>query len=152
MVRAYGCEFDEAKAERVSALSCFTDESLLASVLGPGQRTTVFKNHAKVSELYPDSIHPYFFYLHVGTEIGRVELPAYLALDDGATDFVASVIYDQCKKGMGYRGALGEAHEQAVVKGADREFFYQLLTKMGIERNRQLLTSTKLLKKRGMGI
>lgn len=152
VVRAYGCDFDETKAERVAAFSVFTDTALLAMILEPGQRTIVFKNHAKVSELYPDVIHPYFFYIHVGDEIGRVELPAYLALDDEAVNRIATIIFDQCKKGMGYPVALAEAHEQAVVKGADREFFYQLLSKMSIERKQRLLSSYKLMKKRGMGI
>lgn len=152
VVRAYGCDFDESKQERVAALSRFTDAGLLSMYLQEGQRTQVFKNHAKVSELYPDPVHPYFFYLHVGDEIGRIELPAYLALDDQQVDFIAATIYDQCKKGMGYPVALAEAHEQAVVKGPDRDFFYQLLNKMSIERNRQLLSSSKLMKKRGMGI
>jgi hypothetical protein len=47
---------------------------------------------------------------------------------------------------------LTEAHEQAVVKGADREFFYHFLQKMGMERNHAQIISRKSLKKRSIGI
>ncbi len=52
------------------------------SFLQPNTRSIVFKNHATVSEQYPDAVHPHFFYLHVGHEIGRVEIPAWIAQDE----------------------------------------------------------------------
>ncbi len=152
VVRAYGCDFDEKNQERVAALSRFSDGGLLSHLLKEGQRTTVFKNHAKVSGAYPDSVHPHFFYMHVGSEIGRVEIPAFIAIDAHKVDWVASCVLDQCRKGYGYPVSLAVAHEQAVLKGPYREFFYHLLSKMNVERNRRLITSTKLSKKRGMAI
>jgi len=38
------------------------------------------------------------------------------------------------------------------VKGADRDFFYHLLAKMGMQRKRTFDMSLKLMKKRGMAI
>ncbi len=65
---------------------------------------------------------------------------------------IASMIIDQCAKGRGYPVALAEAHEQAVVKGPDREFFYQLLHKFGFEQKQRFNLSQKVIKKRGIGI
>ena len=72
--------------------------------------------------------------------------------DPKMIDFVCQVLIDQAVKGQGYPVALAEAHEQAVVKGADREFFFSLIRKVGIERNKQVFASQKSIKKRGIGI
>jgi hypothetical protein len=56
------------------------------------------------------------------------------------------------KKGYGYPVVVAEAHEQAVVKGADREFFYHLITKFGIEQRRRTVTSQKSSKKRVVAV
>ncbi|MDP3889286.1 MAG: hypothetical protein Q8Q25_01945 [bacterium] len=56
------------------------------------------------------------------------------------------------QKGGGYPIAIAEAHEQAVVKGPDRDFFYHLLTKMSMERQHQLSVSQKSMHKRRIGI
>ncbi|EKD48382.1 MAG: hypothetical protein ACD_64C00342G0002 [uncultured bacterium] len=152
IIRAYRCGFDEANERQDAGPIRFSDGSIVRTFLQEGQRTIVFKNHAKISCEYPDAVHPHFFYLHVGQEIGRVEIPAWIARDEALVDHVAAMILDQSKKGYGYPVALAEAHEQAVVKGADREFFYQLLARMGMQRNKQATMSLKLAKKRGMGI
>ena len=64
-----------------------------------------------------------FFYINTGEEIGRVELPSWTAKDKKTLDLVHSVILDQCKRGRGYPISLMEAHEQAVISGADRRYF-----------------------------
>lgn len=152
IIRAYRCGFDEANENADAGPVRFSDGSIVRTFLQEGQRTIVFKNHAKISGEYPDAVHPHFFYLHVGQEVGRVEIPAWVARDEQLVDQVAAMILDQSKKGYGYPVALAEAHEQAVVKGADREFFYQLLARMGMQRNVPSGMSLKLAKKRGMGI
>ena len=90
--------------------------------------------------------------MQVGTEVGRVEIPAWIAQDEKLVDQVAASILDQCHKGYGYPIGLAEAHEQAVIKGPDREFFYHLLQKMSTDRKRYIELSPKEMKKRGMGI
>ena len=67
-------------------------------------------------------------------------------------DLIATIIADQCVKGRGYPVVLAEAHEQAVVKGLDREFFYHLINKISLEHNKTLKISQKSRKKLGMGI
>ncbi len=152
IVRSYLCDFDQKNETDDLDLRRIVDAHIVRSYLRKGQRTTVFKNHARVSEQYPDAVHPHFFYLHVGNEIGRVEIPAWIAQDDQLTNRIAQYVYDQCNKGGGYPVGLAEAHEQAVVKGPDREFFYHLLTKMSIERNRGVTTSIKAQRKRSIGV
>jgi hypothetical protein len=67
-------------------------------------------------------------------------------------DMIAAIILNQCTKGFGYPVVLAEAHEQAVVKGPDRDFFYHLLTKMGIAQGKSWQPSQKAQRKRSIGI
>ena len=152
IVRAYICDFDEKNAREDFDIARITDATIVRSYISKGQCTTVFKNHARISKQYPDCVHPYFFYIHVGNEIGRVEIPAWIAQDEELVNRVAMYVYDQCKKGGGYPVGLAEAHEQAVVKGPDRDFFYHLLTKMSISRNRGVMTSQKSQRKRSINL
>ena len=91
---------------------------------------------------------PAFVYLDVGSEIARVEMPKWVAEDCWLLDKLCGVAIDQARKGNGYPVCLAEAHEQAVVKGADREFFYHLLQKIGVDKNRRMTLSRKSIKKR----
>ncbi len=152
IVRSYLCDFDEKNNKPDQSIDRIIDAAIVRSYLREGQRTTVFKNHARVSEQYPDAVHPHFFYIHVGTEIGRVEIPAWIAQDEALVNRIATYMYDQCNKGGGYPVGLAEAHEQAVVKGPDREFFYHLLTKMSISRKRGVVHSQKAQRKRSIGV
>jgi hypothetical protein len=45
-------------------------------------------------------------------------------------DLVHAVTLDQCHKGFGYPVSLSEAHEQAVVTGADRQQFWDLVDRV----------------------
>ncbi|MCL5874885.1 MAG: DNA double-strand break repair nuclease NurA [Candidatus Dependentiae bacterium] len=128
------------------------DSTITHSFLTMHTRSIVFKNNASISKLYPDFLHPHFFYLHVGDEIGRVEIPAWVAQDEDMVNQVARIILDQSIKGRGYPVALAEAHEQAVIKGPDRDFFYHLIYKLGFERKKRFNLSQKSIKKRGIGI
>jgi len=152
LVRLYLCNFDVDKKELYESVDSVIDSGIMYSVLEPYTRSIVFSNHSAISAYYPAHLRPFFFYLHTGNEIGRVEIPSWIAQDDTMIDLVASVVIDQCIKGGGYPVALAEAHEQAVVKGPDREFFYHFLQKMGMERNHTQSISRKSLKKRGIGI
>ncbi|MDZ4150232.1 DNA double-strand break repair nuclease NurA, partial [Methylicorpusculum sp.] len=137
-------EGKESEAEAVRLV----DAHVAHFFLTPGTRSIVFKNHASICEQYAEHLQPHFFYVHVGDEIGRVEIPAWIAADERLVTFVAQVIFDQCKKGYGYPVAIAEAHEQAVVKGADRDFFYQALNRLSIAHKQRMLGSQKSMKKR----
>jgi len=152
LIRVGMCDGDSSRIEETNSVDAMVDAQVVQWFLEPNQRTIVFKNHAGISEEYPDHVHPHFFYLHVGDEIGRVEIPAWVAQDTELVNFVAQVLLDQSIKGRGYPVALAEAHEQAVVKGPDRDFFYHLLTKLGIEHKQRMIGSRKALRKRSMGI
>jgi hypothetical protein len=128
------------------------DSTLASFFLEPYERTTVFESHASICAAYPAHLKPYFLYLHVSDEIARLELPAWVAADDMLVDLLVKVVVDQVKKGYGYPVALAEAHEQAVVKGPDREIFYHLITKLGIEQRRRTKVSLKSAKKRSVAV
>lgn len=152
LVRLYLCDFAVEKKELYESVDSVIDSGIMQSVLDPYTRSIVFSNHSSISAYYPHHLRPFFFYVHTGSEIGRVEIPAWIAQDEQQVDLIAQIVIDQCIKGGGYPVALAEAHEQAVVKGADRDFFYHFLQKMGIERNYTQSISRKSLKKRGIGI
>jgi hypothetical protein len=63
----------------------------------------------------------------VGRELARVEVPRWVAHDAEQVDLVHSLIYDQCVRGHGYPVALARAHEQAVVRSADRRTFQRIV-------------------------
>ncbi len=152
LVRLYLCNFDTDKKELYEPVNSVIDSGIMFSALDPYTRSIIFSNHSSISAYYPSHLRPFFFYLHTGNEIGRVEIPAWVAEDENLIDMVAQIVIDQCVKGGGYPVALAEAHEQAVVKGPDREFFYHFLQKMGMERNHTQSVSRKSIKKRGIGI
>jgi len=119
--------------------------------LQASSRTTIFESKSKIILEYPDNLKPYFFYLDVGSEIARIEIPAWIAKDENYIDLICKIVIDQVKKGAGYPICLAEAHNQAVVKGEDRDFFYNLIYKVGIESNKQVSSSQKSIKKKILG-
>lgn len=123
-------ECSDAAAGRVPA--CFvcqglTDAEILADLLADGQRGPLFASMSRINvECYgPHVIH--FFYLRVGREIARVEIPRWVAEDAAQVDLVHTLLYDQCMKGQGYPVALARAHEQAIVRAADRRAFLGMI-------------------------
>lgn len=152
LIRLALCNFDFNASDKYKEVDPLVDTNIAHFYLKPYSRSTMFKSHAKICQSYPDHLHPHFFYLHVGNEIGRVEIPAWIAANEGYVTLISRMIIDQAIKGKGYPVALAEAHEQAVVKGPDREFFYQLISKLGFERNHHFVMSQKSVKKRGLNI
>lgn len=142
-------DFDPKQAQNQTLEQVF-DATIANFFLNPQERTITFQNNAPISEQYPTHLRPHFFYINVGTEIGRVEIPQWIAQDTELTNQIAHIIIDQCHKGNGYPIALSEAHEAAVVKGPDRDFFYHLLDKMSIENNQHAHTSQKSRSKRSV--
>jgi len=132
------------------AVDGLLDTHLMQELLAPGERSTLFASSSHIVAQYPDHLKPWFCYLHVGAEIVRLEMPAWVAHDEVLVARVCAVALDQAEKGGGYPVVLAEAHEQAVVKGPDREFFYQLIAKIGMQRNRQMSASLKSITKRSM--
>lgn len=125
------------------------DAALWAIRLEPGQRSPLWKSSARIQEFYGDhAIH--FCYVNVGSEIARVEVPAWVAADEDMLQSALSLVLGQVQKGYGYPVALAEAHNQAVVRGGDRARFFALLEQQMIKAGlRNVGTSYKETRKRG---
>jgi hypothetical protein len=121
----------------------FLDRHLFQEILGPGERSDVYRTNSSVSR---DSYGPhriYFYYMNTGDEIARIEMPEWVAMDERLLAMSHTLILDQCRRGMGYPVAIAEAHEQAVVTGQDREAFKQLLEDALTRRRLPAYTSEK---------
>ncbi len=115
-------------------------------------RTLIFESCSQIVEEYPDYLRPSFFYLDVGEEIVRIEIPAWVAKEKRLVEMVSSIALDQAIKGNGYPVVLAEAHQQAVIKKDDRDFFYSFLSYLAIKHNRHVSHSPKSRKKRFLEI
>ncbi|NET53135.1 MAG: DNA double-strand break repair nuclease NurA, partial [Merismopedia sp. SIO2A8] len=125
------------------------DTALWATRLKPGQRSPLFRSSAKILELYQNH-HIYFCYIHVGTEIARLDMPEWVALDSSLLNQALSLVLAQVHKGYGYPVVLAEAHNQAVVRGGDRARFFALLENQMIRIGlRNVGISYKEARKRG---
>lgn len=123
-------ECSDVRADRTpSCQICqgLVDADIMADGLAEGQRGPLFVSMSRINiESYgPHLIH--FFYLRVGREVARVEVPRWVATDAAHVDRVHTLVYDQCARGQGYPVALARAHEQAVVRSADRRTFLSML-------------------------
>lgn len=103
------------------------DRDLFAAHLQEGERSQAFINHTSVVEERYGPHQVSFFYLNVGEEMGRVEVPAWVANDPQRLALAHALVLEQARKGEGYPVALSESHEQAVVTGAARDYFQQLV-------------------------
>lgn len=103
------------------------DREVWAEVLQPGERSCVFTNSSALVANHYREHGLSFFYVHAGEEIGRVEVPDWVAGDEVLLGLAHSLVLDQCRRGPGYPVALMEAHEQAVVTGADRRHFVEMV-------------------------
>ncbi|MEH2051706.1 DNA double-strand break repair nuclease NurA [Nostoc sp.] len=125
------------------------DTSVWATRLKPGQRSTLWRSNSPILELYGDQTI-YFCYVHVGTEIARIEVPAWVAENAAMLDQALGLMLAQVQKGYGYPVAIAEAHNQAVVKGGDRARFFALLEQQMIKAGlKNVGTSYKEARKRG---
>jgi hypothetical protein len=103
-----------------------TDRGLWAALLQPGQRSPLYRSGAGLLQHYGDH-HIYACYLHVGDEVARVEMPAWVAQDPQLLAQGLGILLVQVQKGYGYPVALAEAHHLAVVRGGDRSRFFALV-------------------------
>ncbi|MFH1570729.1 MAG: DNA double-strand break repair nuclease NurA [Gemmatimonadota bacterium] len=146
------CPWREAgEGPPCGAIDGIGDAVLFRQVLRPGERSAVFGSTSRVLDDYgPHRVR--FFYLHVGDEVARVEVPAWVAEDAALLDLVHACVRDQAAKGQGYPVCLAEAHERAVVRGADRELFYRYLEDTFVSSDVRARVSTKGLRKRYAGV
>lgn len=125
------------------------DVTLWATLLKPGQRGPLFKSSANILQLYGHH-QVYFCHVHVGAEVARTEFPEWVVNDSRLFDAALSLTLTQVQKGFGYPVSLAEAHNQAVVRGGDRNRFFALLEQQMIRAGLQNVgTSYKEARKRG---
>lgn len=126
------------------------DTTFWASVLQPGQRSPLWQSRSRILELYDEQNAVYFCYLHVGPEIARIDMPAWVAEDEEMRESALSLVLAQVNKGYGYPVALAEAHNQAVVRGGDRARFFAMLEQQMVKAGlKNVGTSYKETRKRG---
>ncbi len=124
------------------------DRDLFANILGQGERSALFISQSSIVQKRYGEHWVYFFYLRVDDEIARVEIPQWVVRDENLLSLVHTLVLDQCQRGHGYPVALSEAHEQAVVTGADRENFWQLVESSLVEEHLPSPSSGKSQSKR----
>ena len=116
-------------------------------LMDEGDRSAVFCSSWRTSRDQYREHRIHFVYLNTGDEIARVDLPEWVADDDAALDLVHGAIVDQIEKGLGYPVSLTEAHEQAVVRSADRRLFWEVVERTAREAGLSTLQSAKAASK-----
>ena len=145
---------DLCRAERAvpacSIIPTVPDRHLFAHIasLKPGERSDVYRSASKILQHYREHAIA-FFYLQTGTEIARVEIPAWVADNPAHLDLVHATIYDQCQRGRGYPSVLQEAHEQAVIGTDERRVVEQLIEEALARLGIVMMRSAKDASKRG---
>jgi hypothetical protein len=105
---------------------------MLFEHLSDGQRSARWGSMSRINVEFYGPHRIQFFYLRVGREIARVEFPAWVA-DEGYLDLVHALVYDQCRRGLGYPNILARAHEQAVIHGDERRQITALIERLLIQ-------------------
>ncbi|MBI4216362.1 MAG: DNA double-strand break repair nuclease NurA [Chloroflexi bacterium] len=129
------------------AVAGVLDREVFGAILAPGQRSASFASRSSVMERHygPHGIR--FCYLRGDDEVARLEYPAWVE-ELGLLGLAATLALDQARRGLGYPVALAEAHQQAVVSGADREVFWRYVDAALRERRLAASTSAKSRSKR----
>jgi hypothetical protein len=145
------CPYRELPKLPCAEIEGLNDRGLFEHLLQPGDRTAVFDSKSRILDAY--GLHRIcFFYLNVGTEIARLEIPHWVASNPALLDLIHAVAYDQAQKGKGYPVALAEAHQHVVVRGAERDLFYEMVTAVLVRRGIRANLSPKNLRKRRMTV
>jgi len=152
LIRASATDFSASVTERNQLFPHTIDAMLALMHLEEGERTSFFASTALIVGEYPAQVRPWFCYYATSAELVRIELPEYVVACPDLAEQALTIIADQVFKGNGYPICTAEAHIQAVVKGADREFFYHAVERYGIQQRKRLIMSQKNLKKRRMSV
>ena len=151
------CPYEPADCDRYcstgdkrdcDAVAGVQDRELFSNILAPGERSALFISQSSIVRKHYGAHRVYFFYLRVDDEIARVEIPRWVATDESLLNLTHSLVLDQCRRGQGYPVALSEAHEKAVVTGADRENFWQLVESLLVDEHLPSPSSAKSQSKR----
>ena len=136
------------KERDCEAVAGVRDRDIFINLLEDGERSALFISPSKIVKERYGEHRVYFFYLRVGDEIARIEIPQWVAQSEPLLNLTHSLVLDQCRRGHGYPVVLSEAHEQAVVTGADRENFWELVETSLVEEHMPSSGSAKSMSKR----
>jgi hypothetical protein len=140
------------KKRDCDGLAGVRDRDLFMHLLADGERSALYISPSKIVKEHYGNHAVYFFYMRNDDEVARIEVPQWVAEDNTLLELTHRLIYDQCKRGHGYPVALSEAHEQAVVTGADRENFWELVESTLIEGHMDNASSRKSASKKSRWI
>lgn len=135
-------------------LASIRDYALLANMLEPGERTDLFESQSSIVQGYRQH-KVQFFYLNVGEEISRVEVPAWVGVSRDMLDLVHALIADQCRRSPDhppYPPALQEAHEQAVIHTVEHRLVEEMVERALAEQNIIHVRGAKDTSKRRRGV
>ena len=104
------------------------DRHLFEHRLERGQRSAVFLSRSEVLTEYGEH-RIVAFYVHGCAEVGRVEMPQWVADAPEFVELIHAVVLDQCEKGGGYPVILQEAHQRAVVRMQEKDVFHRILAR-----------------------
>ncbi len=143
------CSYRRSELEPCSRANDFLDRELFARELTPFHRSPIYKTNSSVPrDHYGPEQQVYFYYLHAGEEIARVEVPQWVAEDETLLGLGHGLLAEQCRKGQGYPVVITEAHEQAVVTGRDRQLFREMVAETLERQGLPTYTSQKERSKR----
>jgi len=135
------------------ALAKIRDRDLF-TFLAEGERSQLFGSSSQILEEYGEH-RVDFFYLNVGGEIARVEVPRWVGSDANLLGLLHAVIHDQCRRSPGfppYPPALLEAHEQAVITAAERRLVEEMVERALGQVGQRVIRSAKDDSKRRRGL
>jgi hypothetical protein len=129
-----------------------TDRQLYSKRLNSNCRSPVFVSGNNFVRSMPKPEQTCFTYLNVGSETARLEFPYRVFQDKQVFQFVLSAVCQQVEKGFGYPLSLAEAHYLAVIRGADRSRFFDLLGEhlISLGKPRVAVSPKELRKRRGI--
>lgn len=137
------------------AVPAISDGHLFARRLREGERSALFRAESGRVERVERDLGDYsvwFFYLRVGGDVARVEMPAWVGEDPERVTRLHAALIDQCARCDGYPRALQEAHELAVITGGDREAFARLLESESARFGLEPVLNGKAASKRRRGL
>ena len=149
LILSYLVQIGCAVHEPCARANDFLDRDLFQRLLDPGWRSPVYKTNSSVSrDAYNEDNKVYSFYLNAGQEIGRVEVPKWVAKNETLLALAHGLVWDQCQRGQGYPVAISESHEQAVIHNSDRRVFKQMVSEALERQGLYAYTSEKDRSKR----
>jgi hypothetical protein len=141
------CSREREPEDRIcNAVEHLKDSMVFGRRLRDGERSVLFSSRSEILKEYGDH-NVSAFYLNIGEEIARIEIPQWVAHNPGMLALVHAVCYDQARKGRGYPVSLSEAHERAVVRTADRKAFYEAIERSFAKHGAKITRSMKRVSK-----